>query len=239
MIFELILYFSAYSFMGWIMETAYASTNQKKFINRGFLIGPFTPIYGFGSILVLQSSKWVENIFENTYISTLMCIVFSTLLVTVLEFITGFVLEKIFNTKWWDYSDDSMNFKGYICLKYSLLWGILAFLLIQVVHPVIAYSVYLIPATIKVYTATFLIIYFIFDTFKSIAGMLDLRKAIINYSELSVSKYKEIIIKYKRFFLTFPHLLILNAGIINRDVRSILNERINKIKVEIKSRFQT
>jgi hypothetical protein len=94
--------------------------------------------------------------------------------------------------------------------------------------------------------SSLLIIHFLFDTLKSIAGMLDLRKAIVNYSDLSVNKYKEIIIKYKRFFLAFPRLLFLNAGILNRDVRgilneriSILNDRINKIKVEIKSRFQT
>jgi uncharacterized membrane protein len=103
-----------------------------------------------------------------------------------------------------------------------------------------------VPVLAKIIISSLLIIHFLFDTLKSIAGMLDLRKAIVNYSDLSVNKYKEIIIKYKRFFLAFPRLLFLNAGILNRDVRgilneriSILNDRINKIKVEIKSRFQT
>lgn len=246
MFWDVVLYFSIYSFLGWVMETAYASINQKKFINRGFLTGPFTPIYGFGAILIIRSLKWIENLYGNNYISVLMCIVISTLLVTILEFITGLALEKIFKTKWWDYSDDAMNIMGYICLKYSLLWGMLAFLLIQIVHPVIVQFIYPVPVLAKVIVSSLLILYFLYDTVKSVAGMLDLRKAIINYSDLSISKYKEIIIKYKRFFLAFPRLLFLNAGILNRDVRSILNERIsiindriNKIKVEIKSRFQT
>jgi uncharacterized membrane protein len=246
MAWDLILYFSIYSFLGWVMETTYASIIQRKFINRGFLNGPFTPIYGFGAVLIIQSLKWIENIYGNNYTSVLMCIIISTLLVTLLEFITGFTLEKMFNSKWWDYSDYAMNIMGYICLKYSLLWGILAFFLIKIVHPIIVQFTYPVPVLAKIIISSLLIIHFLFDTLKSIAGMLDLRKAIVNYSDLSVNKYKEIIIKYKRFFLAFPRLLFLNAGILNRDVRGILNERINilndrinKIKVEIKSRFQT
>jgi uncharacterized membrane protein len=76
------------------------------------------------------------------------------------------------------------------------------------------------------------------DTAKSVFGALDLRVVIINYTNFSVNKYYEKIIQYKRFFLAFPRLLILNAGIINRDIRSILNDRMDKIKVELKSRFQ-
>jgi len=121
MAWDLILYFSIYSFLGWVMETTYASIIQRKFINRGFLNGPFTPIYGFGAVLIIQSLKWIENIYGNNYTSVLMCIIISTLLVTLLEFITGFTLEKMFNSKWWDYSDYAMNIMGYICLKYSLL----------------------------------------------------------------------------------------------------------------------
>lgn len=237
MVLDLILYFAVYSFIGWIMETTFASITQRKFINRGFLIGPFVPIYGFGAILIIQSSNWISLMFENHFISLFITLLFSTLLVTALEFITGFVLEKVFNSKWWDYSNNILNFKGYICLKYSLLWGILAFLLIQVVHPVIAQFVHVIPVSNRGYIAAFLVMYFLLDTIKSVIGTLDLRKAIIYYSDMSVGKYKEKIIKYKRIFLAFPRLLILNAGILNRDVRGILNGRINKIKVEIKNRF--
>lgn len=237
MFLDLFLYFIVYSFIGWVMETTFASIRNRRFINRGFLIGPFTPIYGFGAVLIIQCSNWISGMFEDSFISLFVTVISSTLVVTVLEFITGLLLERVFDTKWWDYSSNAFNFKGYICLKYSLLWGILAFLLIQVVHPVILQIVELIPVTSKGKISTLLAMYFFVDTIKSITDTLDLRKVIINYSDLSVSKYKEKIIKYKRIFLAFPRLLMLNAGIINRDVRSILNGRINKIKTEIKNRL--
>ncbi|GFN36578.1 putative ABC transporter permease [Tepidimicrobium xylanilyticum] len=238
MVVDLFLYFTVYSFMGWIMETAFASITQKKFINRGFLIGPFTPIYGFGAIMIIQSSTWIGNMFGNYYISLLMCIVISTLLVTALEFITGYALEKVFNAKWWDYSNNMMNLKGYICLSYSLLWGLLAFLLIQVVHPLITQFIYLIPVSAKRYITALLAVYFLVDTYKSVISTLNLRKAIINHANLSESKYKDIIIKYKRIFLAFPRLLISIESVLSREVRSILNGGINRIKVKIRTDFK-
>jgi uncharacterized membrane protein len=237
MVLDLILFFVIYSFIGWVMETTFASVSQMKFINRGFLVGPFVPIYGFGAILITLSSKWIYFSSESYIMQLLINILFYTVLVTALEFITGFTLEKIFHTKWWDYSDNVLNLKGYICLKYSLLWGMLAFLLIQIVHPIIEQFIYLIPVSTKKYIVVFFVVYFIFDTLVSVISALDLRKTIIHYSDISLDIYKEKIIKYKRIFFAFPRLLILNANILNRDVRSILNDRINKIKVEIKNKF--
>jgi uncharacterized membrane protein len=237
MVVDFILIFALYSFIGWVMETIFASALQRKFINRGFLIGPFTPIYGFGAILIILSLGWISISAQNTLILLISNLLISTLLVTALEFITGFVLEKIFHAKWWDYSENFLNLKGYICLKYSLLWGILAFLLIQIVHPVIEQFIYLIPESTKRYVAVFFVIYFILDTIVSVISALDLRETIIHYSDLSLDIYREKIIKYKRIFLAFPRLLILNANILNRDVRSILNGRIDKIKDKIKNKF--
>lgn len=167
----------------------------------------------------------------------MMNILFSVILVTVLEYVTGFLLEKIFNCKWWDYGNNVLNLQGYICLQYSLLWGLLAFLLVQFVQPVISKGVLPIPQVVKGYLAAGLLLYFLADTTKSIMSALELRQVILNHSNISVNKYYEKIIQYKRFFLAFPRLLILNAGIINRDIRSILNDRVDKIKVEIQSRF--
>lgn len=234
---DLVLFFSIYSFSGWLMETIFASICERKLINRGFLTGFFCPIYGFGAILIVQSSKWVTVVFEDYSTSLLMSILFSILLVTALEYITGFFLEKIFNCKWWDYSDKAVNLHGYICLQYSLLWGFLAFLLVQLAHPAISKLVFFIQVPMKGYIATALLLYFMADTSKSVFGALDLREVILHYSNFSVNKYYKKIIQYKRFFLAFPRLMILNATIINRDVRSILNDRIDKIKVKLKSRF--
>ena len=131
----------------------------------------------------------------------------------------------------------SINLHGYICLQYSFLWGLLTFVLLKVVHPVISEAVFSIPASVKGHLSAFLLLYFLADTVKSVTDALDLRKVILNYPSVPVSRYYEKIIRYKRFFLAFPRLLVLNAGIINRDIRSILNERIDQIKVELKNRF--
>lgn len=234
---DLLLLFTIYSFMGWSMETVFASISERKIVNRGFLTGFFCPVYGFGAILILQSSKWVSEVIESPFTALVVNILLAVILVTSLEYITGFLLERIFDCKWWDYSDNALNLHGYICLRYSLLWGILTFLLVQFIHPAVSRVVFSIPATVRGYLAAFLLLYFLTDTTKSVIDALDLRKVILNYPNISVNRYYEKIIRYKRFFLAFPRLLILNAGIINRDIRSILNDRMDKIKVELKSRF--
>jgi uncharacterized membrane protein len=124
---ELLLFFAIYSFLGWVMETVFVSIKDRKLVNRGFLNGFFCPIYGFGAVLILQSSKWVLNAFENPFTALMINVLLAVVLVTVLEYITGFILERIFNCKWWDYSNVALNLHGYICLKFSLLWGALIF----------------------------------------------------------------------------------------------------------------
>lgn len=234
----LLLFFTIYSFFGWVLETIFASINAGKFINRGFLRGFFCPMYGICSILIIKASLKANVYIHCYYTWILISILFSIILVTAIEYITGFILEKLFNCKWWDYSDNYANIKGYVCLKYSLLWGMLAFLLVQIVHPLISKIILNIPIRIKIYYAIILLFYFIGDTVKSITDALNLRKVIVNYSNFSVKIYYEKIIKYKRFFIAFPRLLLLNAGIINRDIRRILNDKIDKIKIALKNKFQ-
>lgn len=233
----LLLLFAVYSFLGWVLETTFASINAGKFINRGFLTGSFCPIYGLGAILIIKASSGIDIYIEYYYTGVLISVLFSIILVTALEYITGFILERLFNCKWWDYSDNHANIKGYVCLKYSLLWGVLAFLLVQMVHPLILKIVLNIPFRIKIYYAVILGIYFIGDTIRSVTDALNLRNVIINYSNFSAKLYHEKILQYKRFFIAFPRLLFLNAGVINRDIRRILNGKIDKIKITVKNKF--
>jgi uncharacterized membrane protein len=219
------------------METIYASVTERKYINRGVLTGCFCPIYGFGAIIIIQSFKWTDTFISDHYISLFVGTLIAIVLVTVLEYVTGYLLEKIFKCAWWDYSNDFANIHGYICLKNSLLWGLFALILIQVIHPAISEMLLLTPMSIKSYIAAFVLLYFLTDTVKSVSETLDLRKIISNYSNFSVNKYYEKIIKYKRIFFAFPRLLMLNASIVNRDVRSILNDSFDKIKIEIRSRL--
>lgn len=234
----LFLFFTIYSFTGWMLETTFASINEQKFTNRGFLKGCFCPIYGFGAILIIKSFSWINVYIKDHYSYIFVSIISSIVLVTILEYITGFILEKLFNCKWWDYSDNHANIKGYICLKYSLLWGLLAFLLIQVIHPLVSNIVLNVPIQIRRYCILFLLVYFTLDTVRSVIDALNLRNLIINYSNFSVKTYYAKIMQYKRFFIACPRLLILNAGIINHDIRRILNDKIYEIKIAVKNKFQ-
>ena len=108
----------------------YAATVKGKFVNRGFINGPACPIYGFG---VLSVVILLEPIKENW----ILLFAASAVCTSLLEFICGYVLERFFHEKWWDYTDEPFNIKGYICLKFSLLWGLACVLVINVVHPTV------------------------------------------------------------------------------------------------------
>ncbi|MEQ8199925.1 MAG: putative ABC transporter permease [Syntrophomonadaceae bacterium] len=134
-------YFVLYSFLGWIMETAYAAWDEGHFVNRGFLNGPFCPVYGFGMVsLVVAMQPFLDNL-PLLFLGVVV-------LTSVLEYITGWFLELIFHHKWWDYSNRRFNVQGRICLRFSLYWGFGGILLLKVVHPRIEELVNRIPADI-------------------------------------------------------------------------------------------
>ena len=115
-IYEVLWIFIVYAVIGWCSEVAYAALDTGKFVNRGFLNGPYCPIYGFGiSLVIVVLTPLKENL--------LILYIGSVILTSVIEYITGYLLEKVFHNKWWDYSDKPYNIKGYICLKFSLFWG--------------------------------------------------------------------------------------------------------------------
>lgn len=130
-LYELFVYFFLYSFLGWCSEVIFATLKTGKFINRGFLNGPVCPIYGTGVALLLLCltplKKYPWAVF---FVSVLLC--------SVLEFLTGFVLEKIFHKKWWDYSNRKFNIGGFICPEMSLLWGIAAIAVLYGIQPTFA-----------------------------------------------------------------------------------------------------
>jgi len=234
---DLLLYFTIYSFAGWCLETIYVSTCERKLVNRGFLTGFFCPIYGFGALLIVSVSHMVSVLNVDYYQVLITSVLISVFLVTALEYITGFLMERILKCRFWDYSEEGTNLNGYVCLKFSIIWGILALVLLQVLHPTVSQVVSRIPLSTRNNIAIILLVYFFVDTVKSTVDALDLRDVILNYSNLSIKKYRGKITQARRLFLAFPRLRTLSPGIINRDIRSILNERWDKIKVEIKSRF--
>jgi uncharacterized membrane protein len=193
---DLILYFVVYSFMGWLMETAFAGVIEREFVNRGFLIGPFCPIYGFGAVLIILCSAWLRGFFENNLTFLIISIIMAIVLTTLLEMIVGAMLEKLMNRKWWDYGDKLLNFHGYICLQYSLLWGVLAFLTIEVIHPSILILALAIPLKLKIFATIIVLFYFFIDTTKSVMSLVDLKKAVLKNSSIWDNKYFEKVANY-------------------------------------------
>lgn len=130
-LYEVTWMFFFYAFLGWCAEVAYAAVRRGKFVNRGFLNGPVCPIYGFGLVtVILLLSPLSEKL--------VLLFLGSVVLTSTLEFLTGWVLEKLFHAKWWDYSDNKFNIKGYVCLEFSLVWGLAATFIVRIIHPLIA-----------------------------------------------------------------------------------------------------
>lgn len=136
--YEVVWIFLIYAFIGWCTEVSYATLDVGKFVNRGFLNGPYCPIYGIGVLVVVVILTPLKN-------SLLILFIGSFVLTSVLEYITGYVLEKVFHNKWWDYSDKPFNIKGYVCLKFSILWGLACSFIMLVIHPIVMGFIHIIP----------------------------------------------------------------------------------------------
>lgn len=135
-----ILYFFVYGFLGWCTEVIFAAFKQHRFVNRGFLNGPICPIYGVGVTLVIACLEAFQSNLLLLYIS-------SVILVTVLEGVTGWAMDKLFHNKWWDYSKLPFNIGGYVCLLFSLIWGVACVFIVYFLHPLIHQVLSLIPHT--------------------------------------------------------------------------------------------
>lgn len=126
----LILYFTIYSIIGWLMETAYAYYVFGHFVKRGFLFGPLCPIYGYGGIILFNFLKKYK---KNSFKLFIMCaIVFS-----IFEYVAGYALDALFSTRWWDYTGEFLNLNGRISIFFSIVWGIFGILFINHIHPFI------------------------------------------------------------------------------------------------------
>ena len=133
--------FLIYAFLGWCAEVCYAALRTGRFVNRGFLNGPVCPIYGFGVLIVLTC---LEPLRKNL----LLLFLGSVVLTSLLEWVTGLLLEKLFHQRWWDYSDQPLNLGGYICLRFSILWGLACLFVVKIVHPSVLLLVRLIPRSL-------------------------------------------------------------------------------------------
>ena len=146
-IYTILEYFLVFSFLGWCVEVAYQAVSKGLVVNRGFLNGPVCPIYGFGVLAVfflLQITGDGEFYEQNA----LKVFIFGVVLATAVELFGGWILDKAFHARWWDYSDRPFNLNGYICLQFSIIWGMSVLLVVRAVYPILSSILVRIPQNI-------------------------------------------------------------------------------------------
>lgn len=176
--YEMLWIFIVYAILGWCAEVAFAAWQSKTFVNRGFLNGPYCPIYGVGMLIVALVLTPLQD-------SLVMLFVGSFFLTSVLELLTGFVLEKFFDDKWWDYSNFPCNIKGYVCLRFSVLWGVGGTLVMRVLHPLVMNLIRRIPHTVGVVILIVFFVLFATDLGMTISTLLHLKKQVRMVTELN------------------------------------------------------
>ncbi len=181
--YELVWIFIIYAFIGWCTEVSYAALDTGKFVNRGFLNGPYCPIYGCGVVIVVAILTPLRE-------SLLILFIGSLVLTTALEFVTGYILEKVFHNKWWDYSDKPFNVKGYICLKFSILWGLACTFIMDVLHPLIYKAITWIPFIPGVILLSVLMCVFLVDCCITVSTILKFNKRLKIMDEMAASIHK-------------------------------------------------
>ena len=176
-ILQWMLFFYIYCFFGWIIESIYVSVCTGNWVNRGFMRGPVIPIYGTGAIIILFAVIPFRT-------SPILVFIIGTIAASVLEFVTGFVMERIYKVRYWDYSDKPFNLCGYICLFNSLCWGVLSILLIYLVHSWVEKGVLFLNDMVLLSIDSGISSLFIVDLFNSSTTAVELKKMLANSQKL-------------------------------------------------------
>ncbi|NLL71366.1 MAG: putative ABC transporter permease [Epulopiscium sp.] len=236
----LFFFFIAYSFLGWCLEVLFHIYTQKKFINRGFLHGPVCPIYGSGAVLMILFLTPLQG-------NLLYLFVGGVVVATLLEYVTGYVLELAFDTKWWDYSKEPLNIKGYICLRFSLAWGIAGVFLMKILHPTIEKIILAIPEVVEGHLYTLLLIVFVVDVTLTINSLIEFRKILkelvaikaelnkkIKDKDLLLARRKEraylrLRKRHIRFLRIYPSLTKGKFSDLIHDMKNRMEKEIKKV----------
>lgn len=219
-------YFIVYSFFGWICETIYCSILDEQYVNRGFLLGPFCPIYGAGALIVII---FLSPVAENIIILFISAMFFTS----ILEYITGVLLEAIFNLKWWDYSSYKFNIKGRVCLLNSILFGILSVVTIKFINPIVVEMIKYISLSTIILICNFLIIYFLIDTIITFYRVLELSGKLKEMNML----FEEIRERSEVYKDILQHNLSRFDGLIEQESEKVIRakEQISKLKFKLEN----
>lgn len=176
--YEVVWIFIIYAFIGWCAEVSFAALNKGVFVNRGFLNGPYCPIYGCGVLAVVVALTPLKD-------NLLLLFLGSMVLTTVLEFITGFILEKAFHDQWWDYSDEPFNIKGYVCLKFSVMWGLACVFIMRIIHPIIYGFIRWIPFPVGATCLVVIMICFLVDIIVTVSTIIKFNRRLRLLDEMA------------------------------------------------------
>ena len=237
-IFYYVALFAIYSFMGWIIEVIYRSITQRKFVNAGFLFGPFIPLYGFGALFLIL----LQHFFQSWHVLPRLFIF--GLALTVLEYMVGYFAEKIFELTLWDYSEYKFNLHGRVCLLFSVIWAALGFIFITFIHPLVLQNAIFLKGAYLQIAAIVLIIYYVVDCAYSVASLTEFQKKIAylytEYLNLNNVETEKILDSLRRLRYAFPDLnRYINSNISNnikKKINTFLKSVQNKIILEMKGR---
>lgn len=192
----LFLLFIMYSFLGWSIEIIETLIKKKKFINRGFLIGPYCPIYGIGGVtMVLLLSRYIDDAF----IVFVMCI----LLFSILEYSTSYIMEKLFKTRWWDYSQFKFNINGRICLETMIPFGLIGVFVMYILNPMLFHIFNSLPNILLTIFTIIIGALFIIDVLVSINVITNLK---ITAKKIKQDNTEEITAKVREALLNKTYI---------------------------------
>ena len=224
-----LFFFYFYCFFGWCFESAYVSIKKKHLVNRGFMRGPFLPLYGTGGIMMLLVSSPFQDNIVLVYIAG--CVG-----ATVLEYVTGVVMEALFKVRYWDYSSQPLNFQGHICLGSSLAWGLLTILMTEFMHKTVERFVLSLP--LNVLTPITLVLTAIIgaDFALSFKAAMDLRDVLVK-----MEKAKEELLRIQKRLVVI--IAVTNEEISNKkeafaedievrvdDLKESIEEKLTNLK---------
>lgn len=229
------LYFIIIAICGWMMEVTLQLIQKHKFADRGFLIGPYCPIYGVGAILITIGLTKLE-----AYPLALFCV--AIVVCAILEYLTSYVMEKIFHARWWDYSENKFNINGRICLETIIPFGLLGLALIYIINPFIFNQLAKIPEDMLNYIAIVVAVLFVVDNIISLKVILNVSATTKKFDKENPKDSTEEISQKVKEFLRGKS--ILNRRLINAfpKLTSVLKEQSEKIKqktIDVKEEIST
>lgn len=228
-LYYIISWFFIYSFLGWVWESAYVSIKSRKLVNRGFVNGPLCTIYGAGAVTIYLILRPLRENLALLYLG-------GVVVATALEYITGWIMETVFHTRWWDYSDKKFNLHGYISLVSSLLWGVFSVLLFKLLQPFVSWITSLYPQSVGEVILTVIMILYGVDFVISSHAAFGLSKTFEKAEEMleDLASYMQ----FTRLYETREEIREKLESIRTAVRQKEMIERMNAGREEFISRFE-